>query len=89
MKQQTPEEQTSADLAALSKRAAGEIAPSGTTDDPADAARSAKVADLKARYQAGTLSVDAAALAAKLVEAHVQERTPDARATSPGRSPGT
>lgn len=49
--------------------------------DSAEAARSQRINDLRAQYQAGNLKVDARVLAAKLIEAHLaqagQERKKD------------
>jgi anti-sigma28 factor (negative regulator of flagellin synthesis) len=85
MKQHTHEDQSAADLAALSEAALGQISERGQEDgkhDLDDPERAARVSELKAKYQAGTLSMDAAAIAAKLVDSHIQERPANARASS-------
>jgi anti-sigma28 factor (negative regulator of flagellin synthesis) len=52
-----------------------EIALSGISEqeDPIDPTRNAKLAGLKARYEAGLLTVDASILATKLVESHLRK----------------
>jgi len=70
MEPNTPEQQASQDLAKLSALA---LSSGG--------AREAKLAALKAQYEAGNLTVDAVNLATKLVDAHVKP-APGERARS-------
>jgi anti-sigma28 factor (negative regulator of flagellin synthesis) len=44
--------------------------------DVIDEARLAKLAELKAKYKAGQLTVDESALASKLIESHLKENPP-------------
>jgi anti-sigma28 factor (negative regulator of flagellin synthesis) len=68
MKPNNSEFQFAADLNALSDAALGHPA--------LDPARSARIAELRAKFQAGTLPVDDAGLASKLIDAHLNEPIP-------------
>jgi anti-sigma28 factor (negative regulator of flagellin synthesis) len=60
--------ETTADLAALAAAAQGEVAHWRMRGAPRDEARERKIAELKAKYLAGDLSIDDKALAAKLID---------------------
>jgi len=64
---------STADLTALAAAAHGKLAPGEaahwrTREAPRDEARESKIAELRAKYLAGDLSIDDQALAAKLID---------------------
>jgi anti-sigma28 factor (negative regulator of flagellin synthesis) len=82
-----PDTQTRSDLAALSAAAHGRVimwpsVPRPVLEEaPEDPARSAKIAELKAQYEAGTLPIDEEAIVAKLLDAMLQDSTRPAEAS--------
>jgi len=60
--------ETTADLTALAAAAHGEAAHWRMRGSPRDEARESKIAELKAKYLTGALSIDEKALAAKLID---------------------
>jgi hypothetical protein len=82
MKPQRSKIQLPSDLTALAAAAQGrpiQVVP-GSQNEPIEgslqSARDQRVAELKVRYHAGTLEVDASILASKLVDAHLEKPGP-------------
>ncbi len=70
------ETEITSDLAALAAAAHGEPAPQRVAPPPRDEEREKKLAELRAQYLAGELTIDERAVASKMIDAMLEDPTP-------------
>jgi anti-sigma28 factor (negative regulator of flagellin synthesis) len=65
--------ETASDLTALAAAAQGEPVPQRVAPPPRDEAREQKIAELRAQYLAGELTIDEQAVASKMIDALLED----------------